>query len=148
MKANQNVTVLYVDDDGGNRRLLSDAFAEGATDVNLVGLESCDDLLGYLRDASLPEHTLFPDVILLDLDVLPRGGRNALAEIKADARYRHVPVVVFSASPAPDDVTLSYRLGANSFLRKPDSFQMMVELVRVFSDYWFDVCELPSRKLN
>jgi CheY-like chemotaxis protein len=85
-----------------------------------------------------------PGLILLDLNMPKKDGREALQEIKADPNLRRIPVVILTTSEAEEDVYRSYDLGANSFITKPVTFESLVELMRVMGRYWIELVELPS----
>jgi CheY-like chemotaxis protein len=87
-----------------------------------------------------------PGLILLDLNMPKKDGREALKEIKADPELRKIPVVVLTTSKADSDVGRIYDLGANSFISKPVSFDSLVEVMKVLGRYWFEVVELPVKK--
>jgi two-component system response regulator len=106
------------------------------------------ELLDYLRHegayangADAPE----PGIILLDLNMPKKDGREALAEIKSDPALRHIPVVVLTTSKAEEDIFRTYGLGVNSFITKPVTFGGLVEVLRAWSRYWFEIVELPVR---
>lgn len=140
-------TVLCVDDDLGDLQLLRAAFGEAGTGVNVLTLSHCGDVYDYLSGVHPFEGLPFPDIILLDLNMQPDNGRETLAGIKSDPRYRHIPVIILSASSDPADIALAYERGANSYVRKPDSFSGLVTLAGILAVYWFDVCELPPHSL-
>lgn len=147
MSSGPHMTVLCVDDDPGDLKLLEDAFFESGAKVEVSTISRCEDLPAYLAGKEPFEGAPTPDIILLDLNMQPKDGREALTEIKADKHFCRIPVVVFSGSLDPRDIALAYEQGANSYLRKPDGFAKLVELARVFVEYWFNVCELPSRRV-
>jgi CheY-like chemotaxis protein len=104
------------------------------------------DLLDYLRHEGrwTAEDAPRPGIILLDLNMPKKDGREALAEIKADPRLRHIPVVVLTTSKAEEDVVRAYDLGVNSFIAKPVTFEGLVEVMNTLSRYWFEIVELPD----
>ena len=93
----------------------------------------------YSDPSTAPE----PGLILLDLNMPKKDGREALAEIKGNARLRKIPVIVLTTSKAEEDVIRSYDLGVNSFITKPVTFSGLAEAMRVMSRYWFEIVELP-----
>lgn len=105
------------------------------------------DLMDYLRHqgeyGEQPESHM-PSLILLDLNMPRKDGREALREIKSDERLRSCPVVVLTTSRAEEDIVRSYQLGVNSFVTKPVTFHGLVEAVRLLGRYWFQLVELPS----
>lgn len=115
-----------------------------ANDLRIV--EDGEELMDYLHQRgrfSDPETAPHPGLILLDLNMPRKDGREALQEIKADQRLRRIPVVVLTSSKAEEDVLRSYDLGANSFITKPVTFEGLVEVVKTLSQYWFEVVQLP-----
>ena len=104
------------------------------------------ELMDYLRHQGafpLPESPP-PSLILLDLNMPRKDGREALREIKSDEKLRQYPVVVLTTSRAEEDVIRSYQLGVNSFIAKPVTFQGLVEAVRILGHYWFELVRLPA----
>ena len=87
-----------------------------------------------------------PGVILLDLNMPRKDGREALAEIKADANLRRIPIVVMTTSIAHEDIIKSYDLGVNSFIVKPLMFDRLVEVIQSLGHYWFDIVQLPPNR--
>jgi CheY-like chemotaxis protein len=85
-----------------------------------------------------------PGLILLDLNMPKKDGREALTEIKADPDLRHIPIVVLTTSRVEEDISHSYDLGVNSFIVKPSTFESLVEVVKSLAKYWFEIVELPA----
>jgi len=147
MKTNRNYLILMAEDDADDRLLVQDAFAEcGANDaVRFVadGEELVDYLLRrgkYEKAGESPR----PDLILLDLNMPRKDGREALKEIRSHAALRRVPVVVFTTSRADTDIEKVYDLGANSFVTKPAEFEALVATISKLTGYWFRTVELPT----
>ena len=105
-----------------------------------------EELMDYLycrgRYAN-PENTSPPGLILLDLNMPKKDGREALREIKTNPTFKHIPVIILTTSKAEEDIQLSYSLGANSFIIKPVTFASLVEVMKTIGKYWFDIVELP-----
>ena len=145
------ITILYADDDAEDRMLVKDAWAENRLANELHFVEDGEELMDYLRRrgkyANLAEMPL-PGMILLDLNMPRKDGREALQEIKADPRLRSIPVVVLTTSKAEEDILRAYDLGVNSFILKPVTFQSLVDLTLTLSKYWFEVVELPSEAIE
>jgi CheY-like chemotaxis protein len=142
----QPVTILMADDDADDRLLTQEALAEGILVHDLRFVKDGDELLAYLRQQgnyNSPSLAPRPELILLDLNMPRKDGREALAEIKMDPKLRQIPIVVFTTSRAQQDIYQSYDLGANSFITKPASFADLVALLRSLEHYWFEVTELP-----
>jgi CheY-like chemotaxis protein len=85
-----------------------------------------------------------PGVILLDLNMPRKDGREALKEIKADAKLRNIPIVIFTTSRAEEDVYRTYQLGSNSFITKPVTFENLISVMKTLGAYWFEIVELPQ----
>jgi CheY-like chemotaxis protein len=141
------ITILYADDDAEDRMLVKDAWAENRLANELHFVEDGEELMDYLRRRGQYTHLSgqpLPGMVLLDLNMPRKDGREALQEIKADPRLRSIPVVVLTTSKAEEDILRAYDLGVNSFILKPVTFQSLVDLTLTLSKYWFEVVELPS----
>ena len=134
------------DDDPDDRKLTHDAFMENRLANEFHAVEDGEELLDYLyrrgKYESLRGDPL-PGLILLDLNMPRKDGREALKEIKADPDLRRIPIVVLTTSKAEEDIVRSYDLGVNSYVTKPVTFKSLVELIKVLGRYWFEVVELP-----
>jgi CheY-like chemotaxis protein len=141
------VTILLADDDEEDRSMTISALRERrvANDIRCVadGEELADYLFHRGRYAN-PDDAPTPGLILLDLNMPKKDGREVLAEIKADASLRSIPVVVLTTSKAEEDVTRTYDLGVNSFITKPVTFEGLVRAMEAFSRYWLEIVELPN----
>jgi CheY-like chemotaxis protein len=143
------IMILMADDDEEDRELTRDALeaAHLANDIRFV----CDgqELLDYLRAEGKyqgnGDAAPRPGIILLDLNMPKKDGREALAEIKADESLRQIPVVVLTTSSDEEDVVRSYDLGVNSFITKPVTFASLVEVMGAWTRYWFEIVELPGK---
>jgi CheY-like chemotaxis protein len=143
----KNHLILLVDDDSDDRLLVKDAVAESAQHADLRCLENGEQLLDYLHrrnSYAAPGAAPRPGLILLDLNMPRKDGREALREIKNDPALRRIPVVVFTTSKADTDVAGLYDLGANSFVTKPVQFDRLVDAITRLAQYWFDTVELPA----
>ena len=125
--------IVIVDDDSDDRGLIKDAFLENSPDRKFILLENGDLLLDFLKSTHEGD---FPALILLDLNMPGKDGREALKEIKKDSRMHHIPVVVFSTSSLDKDRIISYELGANCFLTKPSSYKEMIYLTDAIIKLW------------
>lgn len=125
--------IVIVDDDADDRVLIKDAFLENSSDDNFVLLENGDQLIEFLK--TVPD-TEIPSIILLDLNMPGKDGREALREIKKDQKLHSIPIVVFSTSSLEKDRFMSYEMGANCFLTKPSSYQEMIELTDAMVKLW------------
>jgi CheY-like chemotaxis protein len=141
------ITILIADDDVDDRMLARDALAECrlANDVRFVN--DGEDLLDYLHQRNgytAPGTAPLPGLILLDLKMPRKDGREALKEIKADPKLRRIPVVVLTTSKAEEDIYRTYDLGVNSFITKPVSFETLVASMKTLTKYWIEIVELPT----
>lgn len=140
------VVILLADDDEDDYLLTRQALEEARVMNDFRRVADGEELMEYLRrtgrfrdEASSP----VPTLILLDLNMPRKDGREALREIKGDPALRHLPIVVLTTSGTEEDIVRSYDLGVNSFLKKPISFAGLVEALRVLGRYWFEIVELP-----
>ena len=146
IKEGKMITIVLADDDPDDRKLTQDAFAENRLVNVLHCVEDGEELLDYLHRRGKYENLsseALPGLILLDLNMPRKDGREALKEIKADANLRRIPIVVLTTSKAEEDILRSYDLGVNSYVTKPVTFKSLVELIKVLGRYWFEVVELP-----
>ena len=142
----QPITILLADDDPEDRMLTREALQESRCANKLDTVVDGEELLDYLhrrgKFASLKGVPL-PGLILLDLNMPRKDGREALLEIKSDPRLRRIPIVVLTTSKAEEDIYRSYDLGVNSFISKPVKFEGLVELMKTVSYYWVEIVKLP-----
>lgn len=141
------ITILLADDDEEDRMLTSDALDESRVANDLRFVTDGDELLDYLyrRGAfTNPETSPRPGLILLDLNMPRKDGREALKEIKADPELRRIPVIILTTSKAEEDIYRTYDLGANSFITKPVHFPALVQVMKEIGRYWIEIVELPS----
>jgi CheY-like chemotaxis protein len=142
------VTILLADDDEEDRELTRDALQDAKLANEMRFVVDGQDLLDYLkREGAYADPSVDaprPGIILLDLNMPKKDGREALAEIKADGNLRRIPVVVLTTSKDEEDVFRTYDLGVNSFITKPVTFAGLVEVMRTWTRYWFEIVELPD----
>jgi CheY-like chemotaxis protein len=140
------MTILLADDDPDDRLMAAEAFAESLLTNPVVMVEDGEQLLDYLtgKGAYAAEPPDLPGIILLDLNMPRKDGRQALLEIKSHPDLRRIPVVVLTTSKAEEDILRTYDLGVNSFITKPVSFDQLVDTLRSLGKYWFEIVELPS----
>jgi len=140
------VTILVADDDADDRQLTREAFEENHLANDLRFVEDGEELLDYLNHRgkySDPKSAPQPGILLLDLNMPRKDGREALKELKADPRFRGIRVVIMTTSKAEADVIRSYDLSAASYITKPVTFERLVEVVRTLGKYWLEIVELP-----
>lgn len=134
--------IVMAEDDPDDQVLVTDAFAEAGLEADLKFVENGEQLLDYLGQRSNPQ----PALILLDLNLPKKDGREALREIKANPDLRRIPVVVLTTSKAETDIDCIYDLGANSFIRKPVNFDALVQIMKLLAQYWLGVVQLAAPK--
>jgi len=141
------MTILLVDDDPDDRFLIQEAILEAELPIELFQATDGQDMIEYLclqgeyRNGK-PAPT--PDLILLDLNMPRKDGREALAEIKANPKLQMIPVVVLTTSSAPEDIRQTYHLGVSSYITKPVSFDGLVETMKILGEYLFTIARLPQ----
>jgi CheY-like chemotaxis protein len=143
------ITILMADDDADDRLMAREALEEARLANPLHFVEDGEALLDYLyrrgRYATRgPEPE--PGLILLDLNMPKKDGRQALKEIKADSALRHIPIVVLTTSKAEEDILRTYDLGVSSFITKPVTFEGLVDLMKALTHYWFEIVTLPHQR--
>jgi len=137
--------ILMAEDDVDDRLLARDALAESGLGEDLHFVDNGEELLDYLlQRGKFNAQTPQPGLILLDLNMPVKDGREVLQEIKSHAELRRIPVVVLTTSRADTDIDLIYHLGANSFITKPVRYETLVEVMRAIGHYWFKTVELPA----
>lgn len=139
------IEILLVEDNPGDVRLTIEALKEGKVRNNLSVAKDGVEALAFLRrEGSFAEATR-PDLILLDLNLPRKDGREVLAEIKEDAVLRRIPVVVLTTSKAEEDILRTYDLHANCYITKPVDLEQFISVVRSIDDFWLSVVRLPSK---
>ena len=139
------IDVLLVEDDPGDVLMTQEAFEEHKVRNRLAVVSDGDEALAYLRREAPYEDAPRPDLILLDLNLPRRDGREVLQEIKNDEILRHIPVVVLTTSQADEDILRSYQLHANAYVTKPVDFERFVNVVRQIDNFFVSVVKLPPR---
>ena len=137
------IEVLLVEDDPGDVLMTKEAFADNKVKNNLTVVTDGVEALAFLRREGKYADAPYPDLILLDLNLPKKDGREVLAEIKADERLSHIPVVVLTTSGANEDILASYRLHANAYVTKPVDFEQFIRVVRQIDDFFVGVVKLP-----
>ncbi|MGI8781214.1 MAG: response regulator [Solirubrobacteraceae bacterium] len=137
------VDVLLVEDDPGDVLLIEEAFADNKVHNRLHTVSDGVEALAFLRREGRYADAPQPDLVLLDLNLPRKDGREVLGEIKADEALRHIPVVVLTTSKAEEDVLRSYKLHANAYVTKPVDFERFIEVVRQIDEFFVTVVKLP-----
>jgi CheY-like chemotaxis protein len=134
--------LLLVEDEMGDAMLVRHALTEGKVLAEFHHVTDGQAALDFLENSSVSGGGR-PDLILLDLNMPRMDGREFLTRLRADERYKTIPVVVLTTSTTERDVEMSYGLGANSFITKPVDVDQMFKAIRIVSDYWFSIVRLP-----
>lgn len=138
------INILLVEDNPGDVRLTQEAFREGNIKVNIEVARDGVEAISYLRKQAPFSEAILPDLILLDLNLPKKDGREVLAEIKNDPDLKRIPVVVLTTSNAEADILKSYNLHVNSYINKPVDFDRFFEIVQKIEDFWLTTAVLPS----
>jgi len=136
--------ILLVEDNPGDVRLTREALKEGKVLNHLNVVDDGVEALAFLRREDKYANAVRPDLILLDLNLPKKDGREVLAEIKADAGLKKIPVVILTTSAAEQDVLKTYDLHANCYITKPVDLEQFIKIVRLIEDFWFTIARLPS----
>jgi len=140
------ISILMADDDEDDRQLAQEALQESKLVNELRFVKDGEELMDYLHHRGQyadPASSPRPGIVLLDLNMPRKDGREALREIKSDPELRRIPVVVLTTSDTEEDIIRSYDLGVNSFIKKPVTFNGMVDIMKALGNYWFQIVELP-----
>ena len=139
------IEVLLVEDDPGDVLMTQEAFEEHKVRNNLTVVSDGAEALAYLRREGAYSGAVRPDLILLDLNLPRRDGREVLAEIKKDEDLGRIPVVVLTTSSADEDILRSYQLHANAYVTKPVDFERFISVIRQIDEFFVSVVKLPPR---
>jgi chemotaxis family two-component system response regulator Rcp1 len=139
------IEILLVEDNPGDARLTLEAFKEGKVLNNLTVMKDGVEALAYLRRQEPYANSAQPDLILLDLNLPKKDGREVLSEIKADERLRTIPVVVLTSSAAEEDIARAYSRHANCYITKPVDLDQFLRVVHSIETFWLSLVKLPPR---
>jgi two-component system, chemotaxis family, response regulator Rcp1 len=138
------IEILLVEDNPGDVRLTKEALREGKVANNLSVAVDGVEALAFLRREGPHANAARPDLVLLDLNLPRKDGREVLAEIKQDVDLRRIPVVVLTTSKAEEDILKTYDLHANCYIAKPVDLEQFIRVVKSIDDFWLTVVRLPS----
>jgi CheY-like chemotaxis protein len=139
------IEVLLVEDDPGDVLMTREAFADYKIANRLHVVSNGEDAVSFMRKVGRFGDAPRPDLVLLDLNLPRRDGREVLRDVKSDPELRRIPIVVLTTSEAEEDVLASYDLHANAYVRKPVDFEQFVAAVRAIDDFFITVVRLPGR---
>ena len=145
-KKSKPLTILMADDDDEDYMLTVDAFHEARISNPMYRVKNGEELMEYLLlKGKYPsrEEAPLPSLILLDLNMPRKDGREALQEILAHVDLRRIPIVVMTTSDAKEDISQCYEIGANSYIVKPVTYEGLVKAMRLLGQYWLEMVELP-----
>ncbi len=140
----RQIQILLVEDNSGDARLTLEALKETALYNKLQHVVDGVEALAYLRREGRHAHATRPDLILLDLNLPRKDGREVLAEIKADQELRRIPVVVLTTSQSEEDISKAYDLNANCYVAKPVDLDHFIKVVRIIEEFWLTIVKLPQ----
>jgi chemotaxis family two-component system response regulator Rcp1 len=141
----QPAEILLVEDNPGDVRLVQEALRESKIINQLHAVSDGKEALAFLRRQGSYANARRPDLILLDLNLPRKDGREVLSEIKADPDLRRIPVVIVTSSKAEDDVLKSYNHHANCYITKPLDLEKFIEVVKAIQDFWISIVKLPPK---
>jgi chemotaxis family two-component system response regulator Rcp1 len=139
----KTIEVLLVEDNPGDVRLTFEAMKEGKVVNHINVAPDGVEAMAYLHREGAYRNAARPDLILLDLNLPRKGGREVLAEVKADESLRQIPVVILTTSQAEEDILRTYNLHTNCYVTKPVDLEQFIQVVRSINDFWFSVVKLP-----
>ena len=139
------IEILLIEDNPGDVRLTLEALREGKVHNNLHVVRDGIEAMDFLFQRGEYADAVEPDVILLDLNLPRKDGREVLAEIKADDHLRRIPVVVLTTSDADEDVLKMYALNANCYITKPVDLNQFIRVVHAIEDFWLSIVKLPPK---
>lgn len=138
--------ILIAEDDPDDRQMIREALAETQAPAIVHFVEDGEELMDFLYHRGKYKTTMtlsYPGLVLLDLNMPKKDGRESLKEIKTDPRLRHIPIIILTTSKAEEDIFRTYSLGASSVILKPVTYSALVDIMRSLTHYWFEVTELP-----
>lgn len=141
----ENIELLLVEDNSAEILLLREVLAEAGVAIDLRVVNDGAEALGYLQRSGRHAAAIRPDLIILDLNLPGRDGRQVLRDIKDDPELRAIPVIVLSTSQSEDDILQCYQLQANCYITKPVSLEEFIEVIRDVERFWLRTVKLPGR---
>ena len=138
------IEILLAEDNPADARLTLEGFNSTEAQHNITVLEDGQQVIDYLIRERQNRDKGYPDLIILDLNMPKKTGHEVLADLKSDEQWSMIPVIIFTASDAPNDILKAYRLQANAYLTKPIDFGEFTKLVRSIDEFWFNFVKLPT----
>ena len=146
MNAVRPVDILLVEDNPGDIRLTKEALKDAKVMNEIFVAKDGVEAIEFLRRKGRFSNVPLPDLILLDLNLPKKDGRQVLAEIKEDPILKHIPVVVLTTSKADEDIVKTYNLHANAYITKPVDLNRFAEIIHVLNEFWFTIVKLPPKE--
>jgi CheY-like chemotaxis protein len=143
-----SIDILIVEDNPGDARLIKEVLNDNKVYNSLYIVNDGVEAMNFLHNQGEYQNTPRPDIIILDLNLPKRDGREVLAEIKADEELRHIPVVIMTISQAEEDILKTYKLHANCYITKPIDLNEFIKVVKSIEDFWFSIVKLPPKNVN
>jgi CheY-like chemotaxis protein len=143
MRESKPIEILLVEDNAGDARLAREALRDAKVRNNLTWLSDGEEALAFLRRKGKYSHAPRPDLILLDLNLPRKDGREVLTEIKSDDNFKRIPVVILTTSQAEEDILKAYHLNANCYIPKPVDLERFLTVVKTIEDFWLTIVKLP-----
>ena len=138
------IEILLAEDNPADARLTLEGFNSTEAQHNITVLEDGQQVIDYLIRERQNRDKGYPNLIILDLNMPKKTGHEVLAELKSDEQWSMIPVIIFTASDAPNDILKAYRLQANAYLTKPIDFGEFTKLVKSIDEFWFNFVKLPT----
>jgi two-component system, chemotaxis family, response regulator Rcp1 len=141
----KSIDILIVEDNKGDARLIKEVLNENKVFTSLYFVKDGVEAMDYLNARGKYKEAPKPDLIILDLNLPRKDGREVLAEIKSDDKLKHIPVVIMTISQAEEDILKSYNLHANCYVTKPIDLIQFIKVVKSIENFWFSVVKLPPK---
>jgi len=141
----KSIDILIVEDNAGDARLIREVLNDNKIYSSLYMVKDGVDAMDFLRKKGRYKTSPTPDVIILDLNLPRKDGREVLAEIKSDEKLKHIPIVIMTISQAEEDIVKSYNLHANCYITKPIDLNQFTRVVKSIEDFWFSIVKLPPK---
>ena len=142
------VDILVVEDNAGDARLIREVLNDSKILSSLYIAKDGVDAMDFLHRKGKYKTVPKPDLIILDLNLPRKDGREVLAEIKNDGELKQIPIVIMTISQAEEDILKSYNLHANCYITKPIDLNQFIKVVKSIEDFWFSIVKLPPKTIN
>ena len=144
--ANKSIDILIVEDNSGDARLMTEVLKDNRISNNLYVVKDGVEAMNFLYKKAPFSEVPYPDLIILDLNLPKKDGREVLAEIKSDNDLKKIPVVIMTSSQSQEDILKTYNLHANCYITKPIDLNQFMKVVKSIEDFWFTIVKLPEKE--